>query len=57
MTSLEMPATPMPHVVPETASDERLHIISDDCWCGPRIEDGVCVHDCGHEQPCERHPL
>jgi hypothetical protein len=20
--------------VPETSSDERMHVLSDDCWCG-----------------------
>lgn len=26
------------HVVPETASDERMHVMDDTCWCHPVID-------------------
>jgi hypothetical protein len=26
------------HVLPETASDERMHVLDDRCWCHPIID-------------------
>lgn len=26
------------HVVPETSSDERMHVLDDTCWCRPIID-------------------
>jgi hypothetical protein len=26
------------HVLPETSSDERMHILDDTCWCKPIID-------------------
>jgi hypothetical protein len=28
------------HVVPETSSDERQHVMDDTCWCRPLIDTG-----------------
>lgn len=31
--------TPMPdiHEIPETSSEERMHVLDRDCWCEPEI--------------------
>jgi hypothetical protein len=31
---------PDTHQVPETSSDERMHVLTRDCWCHPRITAG-----------------
>lgn len=34
--SIHLSAEPIPaHVLPETGSDERMHVLSDACWCRP----------------------
>lgn len=32
-----------PHIIPE--NDLRPHTVSWRCWCGPRNDEGVCVHN------------
>jgi hypothetical protein len=59
---LRAPEEALPHVLPATSSDERSHVLAVDCWCEPTIESvapghRAVAHQCGHEQPCERHPL
>jgi hypothetical protein len=29
------------HVLPETSSDERMHVLDDTCWCHPIIDTDV----------------
>lgn len=32
---------PEVQVVPETSSDERMHVMDSDCWCGPESVPGT----------------
>ena len=25
------------HDLPETSSDQRMHVLADDCWCEPEV--------------------
>lgn len=45
------------HIIPMLDSHERPHELTADCWCGPVVEEVTVSHACGHDSPCERHPL
>jgi hypothetical protein len=38
----------MIHVLP--VNDLREHVETVDCWCGPSVDDGVCVHNAMDER-------
>lgn len=31
--------------LPETSSDDRMHVLDDDCWCAPHRDGVYLVHD------------
>ncbi len=43
--------------VPLTSSDERMHVMNEDCWCGPNVlmQDGVIL-EVDHRRPARGEP-